>query len=299
MATNLYFSQSVKSEQDLYENIVVESLKMYGQDVFYMPRTLVAEDKIFGEDVASKFEDAYKIEMYLENIDNFDGDQELFTKFGVEIRDRATLHVSRRRWQEVTFDYNSSQVRPNEGDLIYLPLSDQIFEIMRVIDDQPFYQLSNLPTFRMEIELFEYNDEDFDTDIPIIDEIEQDYAYQYILTLNDFSNDSDSLQVGTTVQQSLANDVTISGEIAKWNDSSNELTLVHIGADDGKYHVFTTGDIKNLFNNEYGVQDSDTYTVLSVRENNLIQTTQQNTFFETEGDNIIDFSEGNPFGEVT
>jgi len=299
MATNLYFSQSVKSEQDLYENIVVESLKMYGQDVFYMPRTLVAEDKIFGEDVASRFEDAYQIEMYLENIDNFDGDQELFTKFGVEIRDRATLHVSRRRWQEVTFDHVSSQVRPNEGDLIYLPLSDQIFEIMRVIDDQPFYQLSNLPTFRMEIELFEYNDEDFDTNIPIIDEIEQDYAYQYILTLTDISYDSDILQVGTTVQQSLANDVTISGEIAKWNDSSNELTLVHIGADDGKYHVFTTGDIKNLFNNEYGVQDSDTYTVLSVRENNLIQTTQQNTFFETEGDNIIDFSEGNPFGEVT
>ena len=130
MATNLYFSQSVKSEQDLYENIVIESLKMYGQDIFYMPRTLVAEDKIFGEDVASKFEDAYQIEMYLENIDNFDGDQELFSKFGVEIRDRATLHVSRRRWQEVTFDHSSSQSRPNEGDLIFLPLSNQIFEIM-------------------------------------------------------------------------------------------------------------------------------------------------------------------------
>jgi len=299
MATNLYFSQSVKSEQDLYENIVVESLKMYGQDVFYMPRTLVAEDKIFGEDVASRFEDAYQIEMYLENIDNFDGDQELFTKFGVEIRDRATLHVSRRRWQEVTFDHVSSQVRPNEGDLIYLPLSDQIFEIMRVIDDQPFYQLSNLPTFRMEIELFEYNDEDFDTNIPIIDEIEQDYAYQYILTLTDISYDSDILQVGTTVQQSLANDVTISGEIAKWNDSSNELTLVHIGADDGKYHVFTTGSISNLFADGYGGTDSAAYTVISTSENNLIQTTQQNTFFETEGDNIIDFSESNPFGEVT
>jgi hypothetical protein len=295
MATNLYFSQSVKSEQDLYENIVIESLKMYGQDVFYMPRTLVAEDKIFGEDVASKFEDAYKIEMYLENIDNFDGDQELFTKFGVEIRDRATLHVSRRRWQEVAFDHSSSQVRPNEGDLIYLPLSDQIFEIMRVIDDQPFYQLSNLPTFRMEIELFEYNDEDFDTDIRVIDEIEQNYAYQYILTLTDSSYPNDILQTGTTIQQGLANDVTISGEIAKWNDSSNELSLVHLGADDGKYHLFTTGSITNI--TEFN--DSATYTVISVRENNLIQTTQQNTFFETEGDNIIDFSEGNPFGEVT
>lgn len=298
MATNLYFSQSVKSEQDLYENIVIESLKMYGQDLFYMPRTLVAEDKIFGEDVASKFEDAYQIEMYLENIDNFDGDQELFSKFGVEIRDRATLHVSRRRWQEVTFDHSSSQSRPNEGDLIFLPLSNQIFEIMRVIDDQPFYQLSNLPTFRIEIELFEYNDEDFDTDIAQIDEIEQDYAYQYILTLFDSAYDSDALQVGTTIQQSLANNVTLSAEIAKWNDSSNELSLVHLGADDGKYHVFTTGSVSNIFSSGLGT-DSASYTVISTRENNQIQVTQQNDIFETEGDNIIDFSEGNPFGEVT
>lgn len=298
MATNLYFSQSVKSEQDLYENIVIESLKMYGQDIFYMPRTLVAEDKIFGEDVASKFEDAYQIEMYLENIDNFDGDQELFSKFGVEIRDRATLHVSRRRWQEVTFDHSSSQSRPNEGDLIFLPLSNQIFEIMRVIDDQPFYQLSNLPTFRMEIELFEYNDEDFDTDIAQIDQIEQDYAYQYILTLFDSAYDSDALQVGTTIQQSLANNVTLSAEIAKWNDSSNEISLVHLGADDGKYHVFTTGSVSNIFPSRFGT-DSASYTVISTRENNQIQVTQQNDIFETEGDNIIDFSEGNPFGEVT
>ena len=290
MATNLYFSQSVKSEQDLYENIVVESLKMYGQDVFYMPRTLVGEDKIFGEDVASRFDDAYKIEMYLENIDNFDGDQELFTKFGVEIRDRATLHVARRRWQEVTFDYNSSQVRPNEGDLIYLPLSDQIFEIMRVIDDQPFYQLSNLPTFRMEIELFEYNDEDFDTSITVIDEIEKDYAFQYVLTLADSPYASDAFPIGTQVYQNIADDLQIFGEIANWNDSSNELTLVHISADDGKYHVFTPGTIINLSGN---------HTVISISENNQIQTTQQNTFFETEGDNIIDFSESNPFGEVT
>jgi hypothetical protein len=291
MATNLYFSQSVKSEQDLYENIVVESLKMYGQDVFYMPRTLVAEDKIFGEDVASKFEDAYKIEMYLENIDNFDGDQELFTKFGVEIRDRATLHVSRRRWQEVTFDYNSSQVRPNEGDLIYLPLSDQIFEIMRVIDDQPFYQLSNLPTFRMEIELFEYNDEDFDTSITAIDEIEKDYAFQYVLTLADVSYASDAFPIGTSVTQTLADDVVITGEIADWNDSSDQLKLAHVGADDGKYHVFTTGTITDAI--------GGTHTVIATSENNQIQVNNQSNFFETEGDNIIDFSEGNPFGEVT
>lgn len=169
---------------------------------------------------------------------------------------------------------------------------------MRVIDDQPFYQLSNLPTFRMEIELFEYNDEDFDTDIAQIDQIEQDYAYQYILTLFDSAYDSDALQVGTTIQQSLANNVTLSAEIAKWNDSSNEISLVHLGADDGEYHVFTTGSVSNIFSTGLGT-DSASYTVISTRENNQIQVTQQNDIFETEGDNIIDFSEGNPFGEVT
>ena len=150
MARNPYISQTVRSEQDLYENIIIESIKIYGQNVQYMPRTLVSEDKIFGEDVVSRFDDAYTIEMYLENIDGFDGDQDLFTKFGVEIRDRATLHVSRKVWNRIVGS-NVTYNRPNEGDLIYLPLSDQIFEIMRVVDDQPFYQLSNLPTYRMEI----------------------------------------------------------------------------------------------------------------------------------------------------
>ena len=137
MARNPYISQTVRSEQNLYEDIIIESLKIYGQDVEYLPRTLVAEDVIFGEDVVSRFDDAYTIEMYLENTDGFEGDQDLFTKFGVEIRDRATMHVARRRWDAVVGAFVDNN-RPNEGDLIYLPLSDQVFEIMRVVDDKPF-----------------------------------------------------------------------------------------------------------------------------------------------------------------
>jgi len=91
MATNLYFSQKVTSEQNLYEDIVIESLKMYGQDVYYLPRDLVREDEIFGDDVSSRFNSSYKVEMYVENTDGFDGDGDLFTKFGVEIRDRPHL----------------------------------------------------------------------------------------------------------------------------------------------------------------------------------------------------------------
>jgi hypothetical protein len=291
MATNLYFSQKVKSEQDLYENVVIESLKMYGQDVFYMPRSIVAEDTVFSEDVVSKFEDAYQIEMYLENIDGYGGDGDLFTKFGVELRDQANFIVAKKRWDEVSASHSSSQVRPNEGDLIFIPLSNSIFEITRVEDERPFYQLSNLPVFRLTCELFEYNDEDFDTDIAAIDDIEGSYAYQYILTLADSAYSSGAFEVGTSVTQSLANGVTITGEIANWNDSSDKLTLVHVGADDGKFHLFTAGTITDA--------SSNTHTVLSTSEDNVIQINNQNDVFETAGDDFLDFSEGNPFGDPT
>src|SRR5210317_2105432 len=100
MATNVYFSQKVKSEQNLYEDIIIESLKMYGQDVYYLPRNLVNVDNILNEDVPSSFNSSHKIEMYIENVEGFDGEGDLFTKFGVQIRDAATFIVSRRRWDQ-------------------------------------------------------------------------------------------------------------------------------------------------------------------------------------------------------
>lgn len=181
MATNLYFSQKVKNEQNLYEDIVIESLKMYGQDVYYLPREVVTEDRIFGEAVESRFNASYKIEMYLENIEGFDGEGDLFTKFGVEIRDQATFVVARRRWTQTVsrFDNKIAGVRPQEGDLVYLPLSKSIFEIMAVEHEQPFYQLSNLATYKLRCELYEYAEEDLDTGVEEIDSIEKEYAYTY------------------------------------------------------------------------------------------------------------------------
>jgi len=290
MARNRYFSQTVRSEQNLYENIIIESIKMYGQDVQYMPRTLVAEDKIFGEDVASRFDNAYTIEMYLENTDGFDGDQDLFTRFGVEIRDRATLHVSKKRWNSTAglyVDYD----RPREGDLIYLPLSDQVFEIMRVIDDRPFYQLSNLPTFRMEIELFEYSDEDFDTGIDKIDELE---AIGNKIQLTLASSDSNDLIIGENVEYFVdsANGPKLVAEIVDWNAQVNILSVSHVGSTDGKWRTFSAGTTIT------STESNITKTISSIDEE-LQQVFSQNSDFETEGDNIIDFSESNPFGEMT
>jgi hypothetical protein len=287
MARNIYISQTVKSEQDLYENIIIESMKIYGQEVQYIPRELVAEDRIFGEDVVSAFDRAYQIEMYLENIDNFDGDQELFTKFGVEIRDRATLHVSRRRWHQAVGTYLPEHLRPREGDLIYLTLSNQVFEIMRVIDDQPFYQLSNLPTYRMEVELFEYNDENFDTSIEDIDDLEK-LGNTVILNLANY--DSDDFQIGEIIQQ-VTGSTTITAEIVDWNADSDKLYVAHIATPDGKFREFTTGSLTSQTTNI-------TKTILSIGEQ-LQQVDAQNTDFETFGDDILDFSEANPFGEPT
>lgn len=182
MATNLYFAQGTRSEQVLYEDLIIESLKMYGQDIYYIPREIVKRDRIFEDDAVSRFDNAYRIETYIENTEGFDGEGDLFTKFGVEIRDAATFIMARRRWesQVASLENTASNpfYRPREGDLLYLVLSGSIFEITKVEDEAPFYQLKDLPVFKMRAELFEYNDEDFDTGIPGIDLVETAHAYQ-------------------------------------------------------------------------------------------------------------------------
>ena len=192
MARNIYFSDAVRSEQRLYESIIIESLKMYGQDLYYLPRTIVNENTIFGEDVPSQFNNSYKIEMYIENTEGFDGEGDLFTKFGVEIRDEATFIVSRKRWNNTVGQANNEieGERPREGDIIYIPLSNSMFEVMHVEHEQPFYQLANLPVFKMRCQLFEYSGEDLDTGVDVIDGIEVDSNYTFEFYLYDTSGDN-------------------------------------------------------------------------------------------------------------
>ena len=305
MATNVYFSQRVKSEQNLYEDIIIESLKIYGQDVYYLPRDVLNEDRILGEDIPSRFNSAYKVEMYIENTEGFDGEGDLFTKFGIEIRDQANFIVSRKRWKNTVsrYDNDIDSVRPREGDVIYLPLSNSMFQIMSVEHESPFYQLSNLPTYKMRCELFEYSDEDLDTGIEGIDVIERDYAYEYLLTL-----DSAGLGfvIGETVNQTFASGVVMSGEVSQWSDSDNILGVIHAGADDGLYHEFTTG-INIIGTTSYGAMQPDgiradlfnSINVNNVSEVNKLSENEQNLDFDTtETDlNFLDFSESNPFGD--
>lgn len=185
MARNLYFSEKVRSEMDLYADLVIESLKIFGQDVYYLPRDLVNEDVLLGDDVTSRFPTSHKIEMYIENVEGFDGEGDLFTRFGVEIRDEATFVVSRTRFsaQVRRPDNDIATDRPTEGDLIYLPLTNKMFEIQHVEHEQPFYQIENLPVYKMRCTLFEYSGEDFDTGIEDIQDIEKTGSYQYVLSV--------------------------------------------------------------------------------------------------------------------
>ena len=174
MATSVYFDKGTNTEQTLYEDLIIEQLKVFGHDVYYLPRTLVKEDTLFGEDVLSKFDDSYGIEMYMMEVEGFGGEKELVAKFGLEIRDEATFIVSRRRWEDIISADSNLIIssRPNEGDLIYFPRVKKLFQIDFVDHDDPFYQVDNLPTYRMSCTLFEYSSEVLDTGITAIDTIE-------------------------------------------------------------------------------------------------------------------------------
>ena len=296
MARSPHFSQKVKSEQNLYEDIIIESMKIYGQDVYYLPRTIVNEDSILGEAIASSFSSSYKIEMYLENTDGFDGEGDLFTKFGVEIRDEATFIVARRRWTQTVSSANNkiTVLRPKEGDLIWLELSNKLFEIMHVEHESPFYQLSNLPTYKMRCQLFEYSGEDIDTGVDGINKIQSDFGYRAYLTM-DSDGSEGGFTVGENITQTFTNGTILTGEVAHWSDSDNILQLVNFGADDGAFHLPVVG------RQVIGATSLNITTTTAVSEELTASNNEQNTTFETTNDvmSFLDFSETNPFGDVS
>tara|TARA_B100000085_G_C18536393_1_gene510186 strand:- start:109 stop:855 length:747 start_codon:yes stop_codon:yes gene_type:complete len=183
MTTNHFFqsgnSIGATSEQRLVEDLVIESLKVYGHDIYYMPRTLVNQDKIFDEDELSRFTQAYPLEMYLDNVNGYEGQGDIFTRFGLEVRDQATFVLAKRRWEDLVLTSGGTftqATRPSEGDLLYFPKTKSIFEIKYVDFQNPFYQLNQIYVFRLVCELFEYSSEDLDTGIAEIDAIETKYS---------------------------------------------------------------------------------------------------------------------------
>ena len=283
MPTNVYFNHAVSSEQHLYEDIVVESLRMYGHECFYLPREVIEEDSIFNEDVQSTFGDAYSVEMYIENTDGFEGEGDLMSKFGVEIRDQATFVISLRSWERfISLDTNlATSLRPNEGDLIYFPLSGSMFEIKFVEHEDPFYQVGKLFVFKMRCELFEYSGEDFDTDIAQIDQVEDEQAY--IIEMNMASGGSGTFAVNEDVK---LNNVVV-GEVVSWKADGRLLKLKD---------VTTTLAINDVL---VGATSEASYTIETISDVLTMSNDPQadNLEFENNDANFLDLSETNPFGE--
>ena len=287
MPTNVFFNHAVNSEQHLYEDIVVESLRMYGHEVYYLPREIVEEDAILGEDVQSKFGDSYAVEMYLENTDGFEGDGDLMSKFGVQVRDQATFVLSLRTWERfISLDSNlTTSLRPNEGDLIYFPMSGSLFEIKFVEHENPFYQVGKLFVFKMQCELFEYSGEDFDTGT-VVDLVETEQAYTIEMVVSNTSGEF-------TIQEVINYSGAAAGEVIGWtpgaSDEVRKLTIKDVtrtlavgdtlvGASSGKTVVIESITDVLTFANDGDAQNKD---------------------FEDKADGYLDFSETNPFGEVT
>ena len=175
---NVYFQDGkntgTRNEQFLIEDLIIESLKIYGQEFFYIPRKLVSKDEILGEDRLSEFKSSFPIEMYFENVDSLGGQGAFIQKFGLMMEQSATLVVSRRRWDQMVGRYGATILpnRPNEGDLIYFPLSKGLFEIKFVQHQDPFYQLGKLYVYKLQVELFQYASEAIDTGVSAIDAFE-------------------------------------------------------------------------------------------------------------------------------
>ena len=283
MATNTYFTQGTTGEQDLVGSLVVEQIKMFGKDVYYIPRTLVKSDDTFGEDTLSKFKGAFLLEAYIEDASGFRGDGDMFSKFGVRISDQVTFIVSRTRFTEAVDDNAQLIVegRPNEGDLIHFPMANKTFEIQFVEHEVPFYQLGKVHVWGLRCELFEYSDEDIDTGVAAVDQIEVDFSVA--VTVNFATGGSGDFTVGEVVAGGTSN---VTAEVKSWDSTTRQL------------QVYNRSGIYTIPETVTGQTSGAAWTTASYNTlNNTSSEFDQNSAFETNADGILDFSEGNPFGE--
>ena len=247
------------NEKRLFEDLIIEGLKIYGHDCYYLPRTLVNRDLILGEDSLSKFDDSYLLEMYMETTEGFAGQQEIISKFGLEIREDTTFTISKRRWKDAV-DFVHTLVkdgRPNEGDIIYMPLMNSFFEIQFVEDQEPFFQLGNLPVYKLRCTRWEYSSERINTGVSEIDSAEDQY------TLDQLQHQV-SLEAGT-------NEDSSTGALLLENDS-------------------VTGESNYFLLETYAIQTQSPYA------DNLDLDTEAGFDTASTADDILDFSESNPFG---
>jgi hypothetical protein len=285
MATNPYFNNiRSKNEQNLLEDLVIESIKIHGMDMYYLPRIMVNFDRLYGEATISKFLEAKPIEMYLENVNGFSGEQDLLSKFGLEVRDNALFSVSKSRFQEET-----SMKRPMEGDLIYMPLTKGIFEITYVEHESPFYQLGKNYVFKIKVELFAFNDQEFSTGEPEIDKIAEDSNY-YLFA--DITGASGSFAVDDLVYQ-YAN----GSNTGSYADADAKAKVIGVSGSRIKLDYIVGEWNKSDLFARYLTKSPTSYAqITDINHTVDFDDYDDNKPLETEADNTLNFNENNPFG---
>jgi hypothetical protein len=293
MATSHYFnnySGVATNEQRMFEDVIVESIKIMGHNVWYVPRDAFnGEDFILGENPQSKFNRAYMIEMYLANVEGYEGDGDFFSKFGIEIRDTSNFVVTRRSFEK--YVPSSTAIRPREGDLIFVPVLQKLFEIKFVEEELLFFSLGkrNPYIYELRCELFRYSNENISTGVEEIDHVQETVAYTIELNLTTRATGANiDYHIGETVYQGT--DLifaTASAQVKDWDRANNKLYLINITGNFAE----TANVIGSSSNAAYYLASKDDigdFTDYDLYDNRILQT---------EADGFIDFSEKNPFGE--
>lgn len=283
---SIYFPQhgGVSTEQNLIQSLVDEQIRLFGSDVYYLPRKMI-KDRALNDVLYSEFKTQYMIEMLLINVEGFgSAPSEFISKFGLRITDEITMVVSQNRWSQVFqefADITTVDGRPNEGDLIYLPLTEDLYEIKFVEREAPFYQLGKNYIYTLTAEIYELGNDEFETGIEEIDEIEEIFAPSITI-------DMDPAATTHYIQgEIVTGGITgTTAEVAFWDRDTHQLKLINRNGN------FTPGE--TITGSESGtVQDSvdvDNLTLENVEY-------ADNKYIEETADDLLDFTERNPFGE--
>jgi hypothetical protein len=287
MAKSTYFRHGTRNEQLLQQSLVDEFINMFGQDVLYIPRKLIIKDDILNEALVSEFDDSFMMQAYLENFEGFQGGGDILSKFGIRSSDEITLTISRQLFE----DFISSQMfqiefvevpsRPQEGDLIYFPLSDNLFEIKFVEHEEPFYQFGKLFTYKLKCELYEYQNETT-ADGTFQTQEDEGFVVKYYYT---------AIGGEPTIGEQVVGSINgITAFVNAWNEPQKyiELRAPTGASNQGTYLIGET-----LTGQESGF----TINISSFDELDIKDAYADNSEFEKLGDDILDFTERNPFGE--
>jgi hypothetical protein len=286
MPTSPYFPtyyQGHSGEQTLAQDLADEQIKLFGTDIYYLPRTIL-KDNTLDDIIYSKYQSQFQVEMLLQNVEGFGSPSEFISKFGIRITDEVKFIVSSRRWDQVEAQYNPTLTvpgRPNDGDLLYFPLTKDIYEIKFVERETPFYQFGKIQFLILTAEIYEVGNDDISTGIADIDKIETLFSSAIALTFG--VGGTGDFDIGETVTGSTTG---VEAEVKSWDPTTRILQVIN------RTGTFATGEAVtgDVSGAVWVVGTFDTL-------NNTNSEYDQNREIEDSADNIVDWTERNPFGE--